>query len=240
MYYFKVYSEGWNELSLYARVVYTVIACKSDINDHTSHIIRERIAEFSGIRNLETISKATEELVEKEWLTKKTDIDENLHRHITYTLVNRGSNKTVTRDILDAGLSFQELAVFVSICSLRDDDGVVDYSCPFTALGIKKTTFYRYVNALKEKGLIKSDKGVFTILKYLPPKTYQLSQENKEFVDFVLTSWDTKSATYKKVKYYIDNNFKNVKYPDQLMDEIRIGVPKQSNEDKPFNTQYEF
>lgn len=236
MNYFRIFTEDWTELSVNARAVYAAISCKSDFNTRKSNVCRETISKFTGIKRLDSISTATNELVEKGWIVKNTLQVEPTKKLVVYQLIDRGRNKIISTSLLDEGLDTSALALFVSLCTLRDDEGVVDYDCVYSALGFSKATYYRLMKVLKDKGLVTSDKGEVTIKKYIPTKQVTLNTINQNFIDDVTTNPSNYSKkTVREVSHLIENNFKNVNNPDAVVDTIRVGVPKHSKEDRMDN-----
>ena len=104
MNYFRIFTEDWTELSVNARAVYAAISCKSDFNTRKSNVCRETISKFTGIKRLDSISTATNELVEKGWIVKNTLQVEPTKKLVVYQLIDRGRNKIISTSLLDEGL----------------------------------------------------------------------------------------------------------------------------------------
>lgn len=219
--YTKIYKMDWENLSLKERAVYTVIACKSNYLTHKSSVQRQTIAKCLGIKNLDLISKITDSLEKKHWIEKTTHFDDvNKKRTVEYTIVDGGSYEFVSTDIIDAGLSVNDLGIMVSLLLLRDDN-IVDYVNLYETIGVSNSTYYRSFTNLKKLGYISSKDGVITINDFIPSN---LSQKNVDWCTEVLKYGDPCSKEYRAVKRCIETNFKDINNPNAYIASLMSGL----------------
>lgn len=222
MSYFKVYKEGWSDLSYSARLVYIAIACNSDFKKDTSHITRAKISLYSGISNLTVISNATDELEEKDWLRKEKRM-EDYKLLITYHLIDRGQFEFVDRKILFEDLTKSELVTFVSLCSIQCD-GEICHTRPYMCLGIAKSTYYKNVKSLKEKGFLSGENGETIINSDFLRTEKNITADNQKWMDNILSNKESEGTElYNKLQYLRDTDFKGVVNPNQVIEDYKAG-----------------
>lgn len=208
-------------MSIKERAVYIAIACKSDIETGKSFISRDTISKLTGIKSLDLISEITRSLDEKDWIKKHTNYNKDDNRRYTYyQIVDRGTYNTVETDVINAGLSANDLVVLVSLFELREGT-VVDYVNLYKAVGISKTTFYRSLSNLKDRGYISYKDGIVKLLKFVPR---YLSRDNKKWVDELLANGDETTRLYKVVKYAVNTNFEGIDNPNAVIESFKSGL----------------
>ena len=219
-------SKSWNELNLTARAVYTVIACKSDFITRKSEIRRDTICNILGIKDIDSISKYTNQLTEL-GLLEKTYLDK-FHLKAVYTVVDIPNNFVlVKRDVVKSGLTDKQLGLFVSLCSVGANNDVVDLPYLYKECNINKRTYYKFLKELQTANLVEVDKGVVTICSFLPEKSLnataqKLLNEAKEAVKDLTTeeiSWPVKMVLEKE-----KTGWKGISSPSNWVIKMFTGV----------------
>ena len=89
-------------LTLTDQIIYSLISCYSNAKG-TSHISRQKLAEKSGIKKLDTITKHTNALAKK-GLIRKTHTRRNGKKLVQYHLINPKQNfMWVSNDVFNYG-----------------------------------------------------------------------------------------------------------------------------------------
>lgn len=185
---------------------------------------------FSGISNLSTITAATNELEENEWIVKEKHMND-YKLAITYHLIDRGSFEFVDRKILYEDLTKSELVTFVSLCSIQCN-GEICHTRPYMCLGIAKSTFYKNVKSLKEKGYLSGEKGEIQINDFLWSNN-ELTEDNQEWMNTILSDESSKGTElYNKLKYLKDTDFRGVVNPNKVIEDYKAGFNIGGNKKK--------
>lgn len=235
--FFKVFKQDWFDLSTDEKVTYVVISATTDFNTGCSAISREKISEFSGIKCLDNISKHTKTLVNKSFINVTVNYH---HRKIRnrYEILDKGRFEMISRDILKAGLSKGELALYVSLILLRyKNSNVVDLTNTYERCRISRNTYYKYLASLRDKGLLQYKDGVVTLLKYIEV-VHRIKKDSQEFVDNVASYYAKSSATYQKVMKLQKKGWSGIKEPDSVIKSLECGVPLHSRNKRSYEPKH--
>lgn len=226
--FFKIFKEGWTSLSINQRAVYIIIAACS--KNMVSHIGREKISKFTGIKDFDAIGKYTKELEEKDWLIReKTSVEKGFAYY--YKLVDRGEYEIMSTDILGTDWNPNELALLASLFALRDRKTFVDVTNLWSNTGFPKTSYYRYIKPLISKGYITpaSKEEPLTLNQFIPDEI--LSEDNKCFIDCTLEAekdYETMgfehSALYNQIKRLVDTDFEGVGSKNAVVNSLKCGL----------------
>lgn len=214
--FIKLYTEDWNELSINEKAVYVIIAANGT---EISHISRATISNLTGIKDLDVIGKCTEELEKKGWIIRdRINIPKGFV--YCYRLVNRGNFSMMDKDLLQETWNANELALLASLFVLRNGN-IVDMPNLYKNTGFSKTSYYRHIKELANKGYITlpTKTESLKIMKFIP---VVLSKKNQEFVDTVMANKDD-SELYNRISHLVETNFDGIGDPNEIIKSFITG-----------------
>lgn len=214
--FIKLYTEDWNELSINEKAVYVIIAANGN---EISHISRATISKLIGIKDLDVIGKCTEELEKKGWIIRQK-INTQKGFVYCYKLIEKGNFSMMDKDLLQVSWNANELALLASLFVLRNGN-IVDVPNLYKNTGFSKTSYYRHIKELANKGYISlpTKTESLKLLKFIP---VVLTKKNQEFVDTVMTNKDD-SKLYKMVSHLVETNFDGIGDPNDTIKSLITG-----------------
>ena len=220
--FIKLYTEDWNELSINEKAVYVIIAANGT---ETSHISRVTISKLIGIKDVDVIGKCTDSLEKKGWISReKINIPKGFV--YCYHLIDRGNFSMMDKDLLQVSWNANELALLASLFVLRNGN-VVDMPNLYKNTGFSKTSYYRHIKELANKGYISlpTKTESLKLLKFVP---VMLTKSNQEFVDAVMAHKDD-TELYNKISHLIDTNFDGIGDPNKVIKSFITGFGLNKN-----------
>ena len=222
--------------SLKQSAVYSVLACYTDKNQ-ISHITRETIAHLSGVSDLDTISKYTNQFQEDGLLIKEIKYISG-KKFVEYKILEPGKDYLLVTNKLFSGNS--ELIGF--LCLLAEhkfgNTNLIKLSTSelIKKTGLGRTTFYKYLKiALKDGSVTKTENGYLLSSDIFPicEQTSKPTEKQKEKIDFIL-SQDGKAKNI-LLSYYCPetNTFNGLKgSADDFINFLLAGCPKTSKQEE--------
>lgn len=222
--------------SLKQSAVYSVLACYTDKNQ-ISHITRETIAHLSGVSDLDTISKYTNQFQKDGLLIKETKYISG-KKFVEYKILEPSKDYLLVTNKLFSGNS--ELIGF--LCLLAEhkfgNTNLIKLSTSelIKKIGLGRTTFYKYLKiALKDGSVIKTENGYLLSSDIFPicEQTSKPTEKQKEKIDFIL-SQESKAKNI-LLSYYCPetNTFNGLKgSADDFINFLLAGCPKNSKQEE--------
>lgn len=233
--------------SLKQYAVYSVLACYTDKNQ-VSHISREVLSQLSGVSDLDTISKYTNQftldgLIKKE--SKYSPVTGK--KFVEYTILEPQDDYLFCTNKLFSGNA--ELIGFLCLLAQYKVGNTNTIKLTSSALikkiGIGRTTFYKYMKlALQDGSVLKTDDGYVLSDEIFPTFEHRTKPSKEETKRLKELSSDPSSVEAKILSGYYDKNTNTVlNWKSSIEDLINFclsGVPKRGNKVQQPDIKYIF
>jgi len=184
---FKIKKSMNYTLKQYA--VYSVLSCYTD-KDNTSHISREILSKLSGVSDLDTISKYTNQFQKDGLLNKQTRYSLTGKKLVEYKIIEPKMDYLLCTNKLFSGNA--ELIGF--LCLLAQFKMGCTNQINLTPselikrMGIGRTTFYKYIKiALQDGSISKTDKGYILSEDIFPIIKPHITTEQRKTINSILS-----------------------------------------------------
>ena len=212
--------EKWNELNLTARAVYIAIAISVDFKTHKCDwLSREKIASYAGIKDVDDISKYTNQLKEANLIDKKTIYVGPKDKRVIYEIAVESDYTLVKNNIVKSGLSPKAIALFCTIAAQRYKHS---HRVKVTAkdCGVSNPTFKKYIKELVDNEVIAQEGDYIIFKKYVKTQDYLFDEKLLEMMQL-----DKDSRAYNLALYAI-NHPERINNIDAYVDYIYSGVKR--------------
>lgn len=166
--------------------VYSVLSCYTD-KDNTSHISREILSKLSGVSDLDTISKYTNQFQKDGLLNKQTRYSLTGKKLVEYKIIEPKMDYLLCTNKLFSGNA--ELIGF--LCLLAQFKMGCTNQINLTPSELIKrmgTTFYKYIKiALQDGSISKTDKGYILSEDIFPIIKPHITTEQRKTINSILS-----------------------------------------------------
>lgn len=216
----------WNKLNLTARAVYIVIAAHSSYDDNKcSCLSREKIAKMVGIKDLDDVTKYTNQLRDSGFLKKEIKWITPDDKRCIYEITVKDNYSLVKNDIVRSKLNGKQIALFCTMASLRYQRSH-RVKVTYQTCGVAQKTFSKYKKELAELKVIELD-GEFVIFKkYVKCEDYKTNNKLRD----ILENADKESRWYRMALYAVEHP-KSITNIDAYVDFIWSGVTRHSDKE---------
>lgn len=221
--YFLIYKSGFNELTIAQKVVYAVLSGSSDYKTFKTSITREGVVEESGeaVKDEDTVTDCARVLAERNIISFKKWSTPDYKDHITYTIKNSGDFVLIRSEIFKLGLSKGEIALYLSLATKRyKNTNVVSLTNIYQECGMAKATYYKYIEGLKNKGLVYQYKQQIILKKLIYGLKSNVTIEQEQFYNEL----DQTTKTYKLLKWFFDNEIQYTENASRIFDKFVSGA----------------
>ena len=216
--------EKWNKLNLTARAVYIVIAAHSSYDDNKcSCLSRERISKMVGIKNLDDVTKYTNQLRDSGFIKKEIKWVKTDDKRCIYEITVDDNYSLVKNDIVRSGLTSKQMALFCTIASLRYQRSH-RVRVSYQTCGVAQKTFGKYLKELVALNVIGLDDNYVTFKKFVMCDDYKTNKKLSQ----ILNEADKESRAYKMALYAVEHP-KSIDNIDAYVDYIWSGTKRHSD-----------